>query len=358
MKRSFFALTYLMLFSAVTHAADSKTMLDQNGRTVVVPEKVDRIVSLVIPGASMVLTLDQNTDRLVGINPASKQEITLGLLSKFFPKYAEIPANMAGEGFAPNVEAIMRTNPDLVLQWGDKGEAIIKPMETMGLTVLTLKYGQTDYVATWLRLIGDVSGKSVRGHKLADWIMAEQTEMQQKLAGISNVQKPKVLYIHRYQGGILVGGQGSNMGYDINLAGGINVAQAAKGLAATSKEQIAAWNPDVVLLSSGEPSLLAQVLMDDPILSGIAAVKAGKVYKMPRGGFRWDPPSQETPLAWRWLAGLLHPNVYPLTDMRQCISTTYHDLYAQSVSESDIDHILNMNANGQRAGYAALKAGR
>lgn len=345
----------IVLFVAPTLAEASKLLIDQNGREVNIPEQVDKVVSLTIPGASMLVTLDQGTDRLVGINPISKQETTYGLLAKLFPSYASIPANMAGEGFAPNVEAIVRVNPDLVLQWGDQGEAILKPLEAMGLNVLTFRYGQTDYAATWLRLIGDATGREHRSTSLASWILSEQEKIKMTLASYPELHKPKILYIHRYQGGIMVGGKGSNMGYDIELVGGINVAGNTKGLSFVSKEQIVAWNPDFILLSSGDPGLKASTLLNDPILADINAVQKNQVYKFPRGGFRWDPPSQETPLSWRWLSGLVHPSIFPLTDFRQYVVSAYDDLYGQKISDDDVDHILNMSVNGTSSGYDALR---
>ena len=113
--------------------AQHTTLTDQNGRTFKVPPKTERIASLVIPGASMVLTLDQSTQRLVGIHPSARSDITHGLLGQLFPAAERIPANMSGEGFAPNIEALMNAKPDVVLQWGDRGASIVRPMEQMGL---------------------------------------------------------------------------------------------------------------------------------------------------------------------------------------------------------------------------------
>lgn len=337
--------------------AQNATLTDQNGRTFKVPPKTERIASLVIPGASMVLTLDQSTQRLVGIHPSARSDITHGLLGQLFPAAERIPANMSGEGFAPNIEALMNARPDVVLQWGDRGDTILKPLDNIGLNVLTLKYGQTDYVATWLRLIGQATGKGERGEKLARWIEDEQRSIQQQVATIPMEKRPKVLFLYHFHGGIQVAGSGTNMDTDIRLVGGINVGASTKGQAVVSKEQIVAWDPDVILLTNFDPQLTADDLRKDPLLSGVKAVKANRLYRVPRGGFRWDPPSQETPLAWRWQAGLLHPTVFPLKDFRQRIRDTYRGLYAASVTEADIDKVLHLSLNRGTPGYADLAGG-
>ncbi len=335
--------------------ADNRTLTDQNGRNLSVPEKVDRIASLVIPGASMVLTLDRGSDRLVGIHPTVRDDIKHGLLADLFPAIRDVPANMAGDGFAPNTEALLNARPDLVLQWGDKGENIIRPIETMGLTVLTLKYGQTDYVATWLRLIGQASGRAERAEALASWIERERDALRAQFAALPENERPRVLYLYRYHGGLQVAGAGTNMDFDIQLAGGVNVAAKTRGNAAVSREQIIAWNPDVILLSNFDAQLTPDDLRKDPILSATRAVRDNRLYKLPRGVFRWDPPSQETPLAWRWLAGMLHPRLYPLNGFRAQLRDTYTELYGQPASEADIDRILHVALNASSSGYAALQ---
>lgn len=337
--------------------AQTVSITDQTGRTVLVPTPVHRIASLVIPGASMVMTLDRSTERLVGINPAAREDMQQGLLGQFFPAAPRIAANMAGEGFAPNIEALMNARPDVVLQWGDRGEAIVRPMEQMGLKVLTLKYGQTDYVTQWFRLIGQATGRQERGNRLAAWIEQEQHNLRTQVAAIALPQRPRVLFLYRYHGGVQVGGMGTNMDHDIRLAGGVNVAGAVKGNAAVTKEQIVAWNPEVILLANLDSHLVPDDVYHDPILSATTAAQARRLYKMPRGGFRWDPPSQETPLAWRWLAGLLHPERLGLQGFREQIRKTYQDLYAATVSEADLDRVLQMPLNQSSRGYQVLRAG-
>lgn len=337
--------------------AQTMSMTDQNGRSVSVPVPVQRIASLVIPGASMVMTLDRSTERLVGINPAAREDMQQGMLGRFFPAAPRIAANMATEGFAPNIEALMNARPDVVLQWGDRGESIVRPMEQMGLNVLTLKYGQTDYVTQWFRLIGQATGRQERGNRLAAWIEQEQQSLRMQVAAIAPSQRPRVLFLYRYHGGVQVGGMGTNMDHDIRLAGGINVAGAVKGNAAVTKEQIVAWNPEVILLANLDSHLVPDDLYHDPILSVTTAVQARRLYKMPRGGFRWDPPSQETPLAWRWLAGLLHPERFALQGFRERVRNTYQDLYAATVSEADLDRVLQMPLNQSSRGYQVLRAG-
>ncbi|MGO7165380.1 hypothetical protein ACCS78_41040, partial [Rhizobium johnstonii] len=58
-------------------------------------------------------------------------------------------------------------------------------------------------------------------------------------------------------------------------------------------------------LNAFEAKLNVDWVYNDPILSLTNAAKSKRVYKMPLGGYRWDPPSQESPLSWMWTANLL-----------------------------------------------------
>lgn len=209
----------------------------------------------------------------------------------------------------------------------------------------------------WFRLIGQATGRQERGNRLAAWIEQEQHNLRTQVAAIALPQRPRVLFLYRYHGGVQVGGMGTNMDHDIRLAGGINVAGAVKGNAAVTKEQIVAWNPEVILLANLDSHLVPDDVYHDPILSATTAAQARRLYKMPRGGFRWDPPSQETPLAWRWLAGLLHPERLGLQGFREQVRKTYQDLYAATVSEADLDRVLQMPLNQSSRGYQVLRAG-
>ena len=92
------------------------------------------------------------------------------------------------------------------------------------------------------------------------------------------------------------------MHYAIDLAGGRNVAKDLNGTAPISIEQILAWNPDIILLNSFEAGLSRDDILEHPLLSLTPAAQTEAVYQMPIGGYRWDPPSHESPLAWLWLA--------------------------------------------------------
>ncbi|MDR0378393.1 MAG: hypothetical protein LBI62_00315, partial [Candidatus Accumulibacter sp.] len=71
--RSFAACRFVLAlaaFTAVSTVSDAGVLKDQNGRDVRCPERVERLVTLTIPGAAMAVALDQGPGRLIGIHPS------------------------------------------------------------------------------------------------------------------------------------------------------------------------------------------------------------------------------------------------------------------------------------------------
>lgn len=341
------------LLACLAAGAQAATpVVDQNGRTVKIPDRVERVATLVIPAASMAIAVDRGAARLVGINPAARQEIATGFLGQIFPAAKGIRADMAGESFVPNVEAILATRPDLVVQWGDKGSAIVDPIARVGLPVLTLRYGDSELAAEWLRLLGlGLTGREARGRELAERFLAVRDEIARASAAIPAGRKPKVVYLYRAQGnGFQVAGAKTSMDSDIRLAGGINVAAGLPGFAPVGAEQLLAWAPDVVLLNNFEKDARPAALFANPLLAGLPAVRQQRVYVYPQGGFRWDPPSQESPLAWRWLQTLFHPD-RPAPALRQEMTAAYRELYGHAASAADLDAVLRMADNAGSRHY-------
>ena len=179
--------------------------------------------------------------------------------------------------------------------------------------------------------------------------------MRQEIAAVTDAlgedERPTVLYLGRSLSDITAtGAANSYQNWSIALAGGKNAAAELEGSQSINREQIAQWNPDVILLNSFEPELDVSWVYDDPILSLTTAAQEKRVYKMPLGGYRWDPPSQESPLTWMWLAELLHPDLFDY-DLRAEMTAAYRTLYNYELTDADIDGIIWTEQQGTALGY-------
>ena len=75
---------------------------------------------------------------------------------------------------------------------------------------------------------------------------------------------------------------------------------------------------------------------------------------MPLGGYRWDPPNQESPLTWMWTANLLHPEVFDY-DLRAEMREAYRVLYDYELSDADIDEILWIEMQGRHGALRSVR---
>ncbi|MCC5957010.1 MAG: ABC transporter substrate-binding protein [Natronohydrobacter sp.] len=303
------------------------------------------------------IAIDGATDRLVGMNPTAKSAIVEGILGRIFPEARDIPSDITAPNFIPNVEELARVNPDLVIQWAGRGPDYIDPITNAGLNLMTIMYGTEDRTREYMTMAATAMGRPERIEALIDWRAEVQTDMEARTADLADEDRPSVLYLLRAMDNLRASGTENNYNawYHI-LAGGRNAAEdMVGGWADINVEQIATWNPDVIFLNSFEADLTLDRIMDDPILSLTSAAQSGRVYKMPLGGYRWDPPNQESPLTWMWTANLLHPDLFDY-DLRAEMRSAYQVLYNYDLTDADIDEILWMGMQGGQANYAQFAA--
>lgn len=342
--------------STTSGSSPKITVKDQRGKTLVFDRPVTRIVTLPIPAAAMVIAIDQTADHLVGIQEESWTAIRDSVMATMFPAALKIPHNVANAEFAPNVEGILGLNPDLVVQWGDHGSEIIKPLENAGLNVLGLSYGTQDDLAAWITLFATVLGKPARGRAMLAGINAELRRARSAAAGQTS-PRPKIVYFLQFTGGLEVAGSSTYNDYYIKMVGATNPASgtnAVQGFAGVDVEQVLAWDPDIVLLGNFDDAVPDDIYGDD-VWQGMAAVQSRRVYKVPLGGYRWDPPGQESPLMWRWLSDIAFPTS-AASDLPSRLVSTYRFLYGYSPTRSQVDSILRTAINSSSANYRQFNA--
>lgn len=341
----------------LTSIADEIAITDHEGRQVILARPAERIASIPIPMASTIVAIDGGTSKLVGMNPTAKSAIVEGVLGKIFPEAKEIPSDITAPNFIPNVEELAATNPELVIQWADRGPDLVDPIVNAGLTALLISYGTEEKAKQYQAMVATAMGKPERAELINGWRDHVAAELAGKSKDLPAGKKPKVLYLGRALEGLTASGdKGNYNAFYINLVGATSASANLEGQGTTiSPEQVAEWDPDVILLNSFEAKLGVERIYDDPILSLTKAAQNRKVYKMPLGGYRWDPPNQESPLAWMWLANLLHPDLFHY-DLRSEMKKAYKTLYDYDLTDEDIDGILWVGMQGDATNYAQFKA--
>lgn len=270
------------------------------------PQFAERIVSFPMPGTTAVLATTRRADVLVGAHAEAIVALGASSLREAYGDALRTSTAMVGAGFRPNVEELLRARPDLVMQWADRGAGLVEPIERAGLRVLPVRFGTEAEARAALTQLGLAVGAATRTRAMLAWrdrIERELDDVRRTLAS----PPPRVLYLARIASGYQAAGGDHYVEEALARAAGRNVATALRGTPLLGPEQILELSPDVIVLGSFESPAGLGRLLRDPRLAAIPAVRGGRVYHVPIGGYRWDPPSQESPLYWLWLAHKLHP---------------------------------------------------
>jgi len=337
--------------AADTAADTAVTVVDQRGKTVTLDRPAAKIASAVIPAPSMIAAVDGSWDRIVGVNSSLLESNQDGIIKYIFPASIDSPV-ISDTSFVPNMEEIIKLDPDVVIQWGDSGEDITKPLEDAGIPVVGLRYGTQEDLETWITLFGDVIGKADRAKAITDWMHEEAAEIETAVKDLAQ-PAPSALFLSYSPDALEVSNGATYPQYILDLAGATNVAKDAElkdGLA--SPEQLLAWDPDAIFLSSFSPSTPADFYADSRF-AGLSAVKNHRVYRSPFGAFRWQVPCVESPLMWHWTTALLYPGKYK-TDLPARIVEGEKFLYNYDIPDDQVDLILRTDINAGSADYDAV----
>lgn len=334
-------------------AAATLSVTDQRGTTLELDGPVQRIVTVPMPAASIVIAVDQGADRLVGMHEASWVAARDSILGTMFPTTLDTPHDIASETFAPNVESVLALEPDLVVQWANQDDGILAPLENAGLDVLGVDYGTLEDVGEWFTMFATVLGKPERGRSMATRLDADRADTQAR-AATREGPKPSVLYFNRFHEGLKVAGTETFNDEYIRLVGAENAGADVTGLAEADLEQVLSWDPDIVVLGNFDDAVPSDVY-GDRRWKDVAAVRERRVYKAPLGGYRWDPPSHESPLMWRWLGQLAYPDG---TDggLLAKVREDYRYFYGQAPDATQIATMLWTEENGASADYQPFSA--
>lgn len=301
----------------------ARTVTDAMGRTVVIPDKVERVLCSGA-GSLRLLSYLQGQHLVVAVDDieTKRNEFDARPYALANPQFKTMPVFGQFRG-QDNPEAILtlESQPQLIFKvFAGMGYNPDELQNKTGIPVVVVDGGnlganRPQFQAT-LRMMGGIIGKSERAEDLIGYFEQVIADLQRRTANIPEIKRPSV-----YLGGVAYKGphgfQSTEPTYPpFAFIGARNLAQqgAGKDLSNSeiAKEQIVAWNPDFLFvdlstLQMGDKAGGLYELRTDPAYATLGAAVKGRVFGVLP--YNWYAQNFESILANAYYIGkVLYPN--------------------------------------------------
>ena len=307
-----------------------KVIVDCLGRTVEIPEQINKIAAMHIYGVKMIFAM-QLQDKAAFQLGIGHDFDKMAELDEF---YASLPASPAQGNGSTITESLLALDVNLVLTNANNGPEEADTYTNAGIAAIAVQGETFDQVYETARLLGFIFDCDDRAEELINFINAKLETVTQRVADIKDKDKPVVMVCGT--GGIYTCAS-SEMFQDemIETAGGINAGQDLPGSqwAKINAEDIISWDPDYIILSNSCTEADLEEILNDPALSTVSAVKNGQVYIFPSTLGWWDFPLPQSMLGIIWTATIIHPDIFSDIDMLSLANEIYLFMYGYSYSE-------------------------
>ena len=291
-------LDFIQIKLIIVGKENELTVIDAADRTVTINMPIDRIASSSMPQDIRTICALGAADKIVGVPDVIIDEVDrFPAIYMPYPELLELP--IAGSPYfgGPNLEVIASLEPDLVLVSYADADAV---QEALGVPTIAAPSSDTVALALkgfkWLKMMGYIIGEQGRAEELSSYFHDKLDEVRDVTSGIPETEKPKV-YLAFWTGGMETITYTPGIYAAVDIAGGMNVVSEDPGthgpyspyMWEVSKEQIIAWNPDIILIHACTGPIAIEDVLADPDLQSITAVQNNEVYYTKGFMFGWDP---------------------------------------------------------------------
>ncbi|HYD28176.1 hypothetical protein [Brevundimonas sp.] len=222
-----------------------------------------------------------------------------GALAALPAPAADLPeiGALAGGGRPAAPEAVAALRPRLVIDYGDADpehqELAARMQARLGVDWRLID-GALPHIPEALRETGRLLGAARRGDELADAAAGV-------IAGWRRAPAGRAFYYARGVDGLETGFRGALATEVLEGAGWTNVAEGSRDIGRVTREQVAAWDPEVVVTLSAE---FARAAAGDPVWRRRRDGGRRGLLLLPATPFGWidRPPSINRLLGCAWLA--------------------------------------------------------
>lgn len=262
--------------AAATPAADYPVTVRADNGKVTLQQRPTRIVSLSATATEMLFAIE-----------AGDQVVAADEHSDYPP---EAPTTKLS-GFEPNIEAIAKFEPDLVVIADEPGD-LEASLEKLGIPVMLNGAAETlDDTYGQIERLGVATGHPAEA---ADLVATMQREIQEIAESVPDFDEAPTYY-HELDDTHFSATSDTFIGQVYGLLGLRNIADGAKGAASQypqlSAEYIVEQDPDIIFLADAECcGVTAEKVAKRPGWDGITAVETGAIVELDGSvASRWGP---------------------------------------------------------------------
>lgn len=326
----------------------TRTIIDQVGNEVVLPEKIERVVIASVWPLASVYVLSMGTDKLVGLDPAIISAAENSMLIKIAPEISEIESGFSQGGYM-NAEELIKLDPDVVLYASGVPEdyeiAQQAGIPAVGFDLSVKDYNAVETINSWIELLEEVMGEDLSSEEYVQYGVEMQEFIAERLKDVKEEDKPTSMIIHKYaENTVSVPGQKTWADYWITASGGKNVASELEGTKEVGMEQVYEWNPDKIFITNFNDALPEDIYSNtlcSSDWSSVNAVKNENVNKIPLGMYRWYVTCSDSPMMLLWMAMQNHPEQFEDVDFNEKMKEFYKKFYDMEITDEDIEQIVN-----------------
>ena len=351
MKKLIALLLVLVLLAGCAPAAtveNTRTVIDHDGVSVTLPEKVERIVVCdILPLPSVLAVFFDSAEKIVGMSGTSMSAAKNGLLGELYPEILDAETGFI-DGSTVNAEELMKLQPDVVFYNASRKE-LGEQLRKAGFPAVAISVNKWDYdcietLNQWAALLGEIFPENDRREAVAAYSGKIYNLVQDRVREIP--ERKQVLFLYQYsEANLLTSGQKFFGQWWADAIGAENVAQelSTDNSVSVNMEQVYAWNPEMVFITNfttAGPDDLYENTVGVYDWSGIQAVQERQVYKMPLGMYRSYTPGADTPVTLLWMAKTAYPELFADIDILEETKAYYREVFGVELTDTQAASIF------------------
>lgn len=315
-------------FPLAAHAAN-RSITDMAGRRVALPPTIGRVVTLgSLPVLnSFVFAMGEAATLVNGLADFDRPHWKYQHV--FAPQLARQPA-MQLPTREPNLEAILRAAPDVVLTMHRDS---VDLLARSGIPTIFLAWREPDDVKTCMTVLGQVFGKPDHAARYNTFF---DTTIARIATRLESAPRPRVLYLRP----ATLSQPRLIAEWWITAAGATSITNDGRRSETRNftLEQLVLWDPDILIVS--EPAGVA-TLQADKVMRRLRATRAGNIHVAPVGAHSWANRTVEQPLTVLWAAQTFHPTRLANLNLASETDNFYRSFFNHALQPAQIAEILS-----------------